>query len=95
MSNIKEPDQNPATTWTNGKIAIGQDLVFGYVVLTCNDGDEQARWWPIEHLAARDQRAVVQRVDNNPLFPQELRDWLAKLPGVRQGAHAESVPTAH
>lgn len=82
MNTLQEPLKNPQTVYHTGGVAIGKDLVFGWVVLGYSQGDERASWQPIAQLAPHEQMQVHRKVDANPVFPQEFRDWLSAL--VRQ-----------
>lgn len=56
------------TTWTNQRVALQNDLVFGLVVLT------ESGWHPVSQLDASDLKTVVDAVDNNASCP-----YLSKL----------------
>lgn len=67
MSTVKQP----ATVYTNQKIAFGKDLVFGWVVLT------EAGWYPVSHVeTAEDLKLLEDAMDHNQLFPQELYQFI-------------------
>lgn len=61
----------PGVTWTNGRVALAKDLVFGLVVMTENG------WFPVDQLDADDVSVVWDAVDFNPGFP--FKDELAAI----------------
>lgn len=67
----------PLTTYTNGAIAVGKDLIFGWVLLTEGDDGHQ-QWLPLTELESHTLE-LVQRHLTNPIFPQELREHVAAL----------------
>lgn len=67
----------PAVTWTNGRVALSKDLVFGLVVMT-EDG-----WFPVDQLDADDVEVVHKAVDYNPGMP--FKDELATIRSAKSG----------
>jgi hypothetical protein len=61
-----------STTFTNGRVALRDDLIFGVVVLAENG------WLPITELAADHIEYVLALLSNNPTCPQRFYDALRK-----------------
>lgn len=79
MNEIQAPAKNPVTVYTNQRVAIGRDLVFGWVVLTLRDGAEQASWEPMSSLTLLELRQLQRQADRCPSFPHEFHTDLAGL----------------
>lgn len=64
-----------STTFTNGRISITKDLIFGISVLVQYD-DTLTAWIPITDLEIEDLDSVLEAIDNNPTCPytQDIRD---------------------
>jgi hypothetical protein len=59
-------------TWTNGKIALTKDCIFGVSVKT------ETGWLPLSALDADDLGTVVKLIDYNPSCPWTdsiIREW--------------------
>jgi hypothetical protein len=68
-----ERPKMPLNVWTNNRVALGKDLVFGAVVLT------ETGWEPLDFLAPEDLEIVWRAVDHNTSCPylddfKRLRD---------------------
>lgn len=68
----------PRTVYNNGHIAVGKDLVFQWVLYTVDD-DNRAQWLPLDQLE-KDVLDVVRHQVLQPIFPDELRQYVANLP---------------
>jgi hypothetical protein len=68
----------PSTVFTNRQIAVGKDLVFQWVLLTVDD-DNQQQWLPLDQLE-KDVLNLVRQNVLDPVFPDELRAYVASLP---------------
>ena len=73
MGNRQHPKM-PKTTYENGRVALAKDLVFGWSVFTGEDG-----WIPLDALSEEDFYIVIKAMDNNPIFPMELREYIRDL----------------
>lgn len=51
------------TTWTNGKVSLTKDMIFGVSVLGTWG------WVPIYQIGISDIERVIRLVDNNPSCP--------------------------
>jgi hypothetical protein len=58
---------NLATVFTNGRVALATDLIFGVIVLS-EDG-----WLPFASLDAFDKEIVRRLLDWNPTCPEAIR----------------------
>jgi hypothetical protein len=52
--------------FTNGKVSLSTNLVFGPCVLGENG------WFPINRLTADEARYVLRLIDHNPTCPEEF-----------------------
>lgn len=59
-----------STVFTNGRITLAKDLIFGVVVLS-EDG-----WLPVSELSDEDKAVCRKALDNNPTCPAELAEAL-------------------
>jgi hypothetical protein len=66
--NFNPPKFHPTTVYTNGKVSIGEDLIFEWVILSENG------WVPIGDLCKEDIEMIWRLMDFNPIFPDELLD---------------------
>lgn len=73
MNQLKDPIKQPPTVYNNGAVALGKDLVFGWVVLAVPQGEDQTAWIPVDQLHPHERRRVHQLMDGSPIFPEELR----------------------
>lgn len=53
------------TTWTNGRVALAKDLIFGLCVFTENDNN-QTEWIPVDSLDLDEVEMIHRMVDYNP-----------------------------
>ena len=53
------------TTWTNNRVALAKDLLFGLCIYTENNMHE-FEWVPVDSLSLEDVETVHQLVDYNP-----------------------------
>jgi hypothetical protein len=62
--------KHPQTVWTNGKISLGNDLIFGPVVLT------EEGWHPVDDVDDSGLELILKLIDNNPgcLFLDKIRE---------------------
>jgi hypothetical protein len=56
------------TTYTNGRITLGMDLIFGLVILT------EDEWVPFKDLDSEDKAIVRTATDHSNIFPQKMLD---------------------
>lgn len=92
MNQIKEPLKQPKTVFHNGRVAVGEDLVFTWVVLTVPHDSDQAQWQPADQLTLSELRDVQRRIDGSAIFPQAFRDWLAQTIAAANLAAAAVPP---
>lgn len=59
-----------AVTFTNGRVALRDDLIFGTVVLT------ERGWLPVNELDSNDAQMVLDLLMHNPTCPQRFYDTL-------------------
>lgn len=62
--------KQPSCVFTDGKIALGRDLVFGVVVLT------ESGWMPVSDLDTEDKATCRELLGNNPACPADLAEAL-------------------
>lgn len=55
-----------STTWTNGRVSLTKDLIFGVSVLA-----EQGRWVPLSRLSLDDLLVVHTACDHNTSNPYQ------------------------
>lgn len=53
------------TTWTNGRVALAKDMIFGLCVYTEN-GNGQCEWIPVDALDLDEVEMIHKMVDYNP-----------------------------
>lgn len=73
-----------STTFTNGKVSITRDLVFGLSVLLEYDGGETG-WEPLDQLTIAEFARIDHLIDHNPTFP-----WKDELDAIRL-KHQEAI----
>ncbi len=54
------------TTWTNGRVSLTSDLVFGVSVLT------ESGWMPLTYLEPDEVEFIRKLVDHDPTCPFEV-----------------------
>lgn len=59
-----------AAVFTNGRIALTKDLIFGVLVMT-DDG-----WYPVAYLNDDDKKHCAFLLDHNPTCPAEYAEAL-------------------
>lgn len=69
MIKQNQPKQ-PSTVITNGKISIGRDLIFGWIVL-----GEQG-WFPIDQCDLQTLQMIEKEI-NDAIFPLEVKNFVA------------------
>ena len=70
--------KNPPTVWTNNRIALGMDLIFGLVVL----GEEG--WTPVNDCDVETIERIRKTIDHNQSFTwwDELNSCELKAHGI-------------
>jgi hypothetical protein len=63
----------PQNIFTNGRISVGSDLIFGLVILT-EDG-----WYPFSQCSEDDKDIVCKLVDYNPTCPYNKEIYSSNL----------------
>ena len=66
--------------FTNGKVSLSTNLVFGPCVLSENG------WFPIDRLTADEARNVLRLVDYNPTCPVQFISALHKQIPIKESA---------
>jgi hypothetical protein len=70
-------------TFTNGRVTLKDDLVFGPCVLA------HTGWFPINQLSVEDARTVSRALDFNPTCPDNLKRAVAEAANPQ---HAVNSP---
>lgn len=73
---LKDPIKQPQRVYNNGRVAIGRDLVFGWVVLAVQEGEDQSVWLPIDQLHTHERRRIYDQMNNEAVFPEELHQFM-------------------
>lgn len=75
MNTQTKPRVMPGVTWTNNKVAIAKDLIFGVCVLS------DQGWKPFDMLDQADRTKVLHLIDWNAscMYLQDLQELHTKL----------------
>lgn len=71
------------TTFTNGRVTLTKDLVFGICVLA------ESGWHPVNQLDGQDAQTVLDLLGHNPTCPAEF------MAAVRAALEAAKVSCPH